>query len=300
MKREEDNIPLSDAMDGAILMHRDAHFGGLFSVMLKYYREGGKGVCPDFEISRIEDLAAMELETKQNLAAVTLSGPQAEQIAASRMAYQKLRDLYESKKASSKMPLLIADLILSEEEQPEKEIEALVAEKEKAVPLLLELLKSVTFRDPLFPGYGFAPTHAAECLGRIGDTRAIKDLYQAMGEGDYFEEEIAADALRLIGKPARDFLLKILSGKPYNEDNWRAAIALSHFKGDPEIAEKAWGILSGLDLKKQEVFGSYLVFLCEALRGTPEAESFANLARAESTPKMLRRDIDAIVHGWSS
>ena len=74
------------------------------------------------------------------------------------------------------------------------------------MPALIDLLRNEDFYDPLFPGYGEAPVLAAKCLGLIGDKRAIISLFEAIGEGDFFNEDIILDALHVIGNPARDFL----------------------------------------------------------------------------------------------
>ena len=110
-------------------MHRDAHFGGLFSIMLEYYQQEKKGVQPEFDISRIESLAALEEQLKQNLAALFLAAHEIQKVADAREAYQRLRDIYEVKKTKTPYPRLIADLILSEEDEPEAEIAAISAKK---------------------------------------------------------------------------------------------------------------------------------------------------------------------------
>ena len=112
---EEEEFGLTDSLDTQILMHRDAHFGGKFEFMIDYYTKGGKGVQPDFELERIQTLADTERRTGQNLSPLFLSGVEAEKVASARAAYKSLRDLYETKKKSSHLPALIADLILSEE-----------------------------------------------------------------------------------------------------------------------------------------------------------------------------------------
>ncbi len=71
-------------------MHRDAHFGGQFSIMLDYYRNHGVGENPHFSIDRIEALAVMEKELGQNLAAVFLTISEMETVAEARQAYKDL------------------------------------------------------------------------------------------------------------------------------------------------------------------------------------------------------------------
>ena len=52
---------------------------------------------------------------------------------------------------------MVADLVLSEEEDPIQEIAAVVACGAKAVPSLIELLKSEDFYNPLSPATGKLP-----------------------------------------------------------------------------------------------------------------------------------------------
>ena len=50
------HIPLLDAIDLDILMHKDAHFGGNFDIMIDYYEKEGVGSMPDFETDRIIEI----------------------------------------------------------------------------------------------------------------------------------------------------------------------------------------------------------------------------------------------------
>ncbi len=297
---ESDEMPIGDTIDSNILMHRDVHFGGQFPIMIDYYRSGGKGVCPAFELSRIETLAKMEQDIGQNLAGVLLTGADAEKIAEAKEAYKGLRDLYEIKNPKSPFPTLIADLILSEEDQPDIEIGTIVAQKNNIVPALMDLIRSDQFYDPLFPGYGLAPALAAKCLGLIGDKRAIIALFESIGNGDFFDDEVAFDALKAIGEPAKQFLLKVITGKPVNEDNHRAALALVHFTKDPGIAKSAWEILKKINFKHDDmIFASYLAYVCEGLKGTQEAMEFKALASNPDIPESLKLDIETITEGWN-
>ncbi len=299
LESEPDEFSLGDALDATILMHRDAHFGGQFPLMIEYYEKEGKGINPSIDLSRIETLSRIEESLGQNLAGQILSGADAERIAEAKEAYKILRDLYEVKNPKSKFPILIADLILSEEEEPQKEIDAIVAEKSAIVPALMDLIRSDNFYDPLFPGYGLAPALAAKCLGLIGDKRAIIALFESIGSGDFFDDEIAFDALKAIGKPAKEFLLKVITGKPINEDNHRAALALVHFKDDPEIAEAAWNLLKNYDFKKDDpIFASYLVYICEGLKGSSHAAEFKGLLENPNISKSLKLDIQTIIKSW--
>ena len=90
-----DHFPIADALDHEILMHRDTHFGGLFSVMLDYYAQEGKGIQPQITLDRIEKLDIMEKQVKQNLAAMFLLAEEMQKVADSREAYRQLRSIYE-------------------------------------------------------------------------------------------------------------------------------------------------------------------------------------------------------------
>lgn len=297
MTFDDEGLPVSNAQDAAILMHRDVHFGGQFAVMLDYYKNEGKGINPEFDYERIEELAVMEKQMGENLAAMTLAGADAEKIGEAKDAYKKLRALYESKDKGAKLPQLIADLILSEEEEPVKEIEAIVQEKAAVVPLLIDLLRSETFYDPLFPGYGKAPALAAACLGKIGDKRAIISLFESIGSGDFFDEDIALNALKAIGEPAKEFLLKVVHGKPINEDNEKAAIALIKFKDDPQVAKTSFEMLQDPAVLKDMALSTYLVLACEGLSES-ERIAFKQLYESEKIPKSVKLDMKEVIKEW--
>ncbi|MFA6916441.1 MAG: hypothetical protein WC222_08590 [Parachlamydiales bacterium] len=297
-EEEPGNFPLNYEIDAAIVMHRDSHFAGQFSTMIEYYRNNGVGVMEEFDLERIEELAAQEAKTLQNLAISLLTGPDAERVAAAREAYKNLKEVYEIKSPKNKYPQLIADLILAEDPHAKVEVEAIVAEKHAIVPSLIELINSEDFYDPLFPGYGLAPEHALACLQKIGDKRAIIALFESIGKHDFFNEDVAISALWHIGEPAKDFLLRVLRSKPYNEDNERAAIALVAFEEDEEVAQACWEILRGLDLRQYLLFAEYLILCCEGLRSPAEREAFISFGNSENIPKELRGDIKSIINCW--
>lgn len=298
MSQDFESYPLADAIDHDILMHRDAHFGGLFGLMLDYYKRGGKGVQPDFSIERIEELAELEKQTQQNLSALYLEGAEAERVAEAKQAYKTLRAIYELKDSKISYPKLIADLILSEEEEPKEAIQAIVDQKAAIVPSLIDLLQNEQFHDSLFPGYGQAPSLAVLCLERIGDKRAIISLFQAIGQDDFFVDDNILKALKAIGEPAKAFLLQVVKKHPINEDNERAAIALIQFKDDPEVAKTCFNLLQDRDVQKDPCLPTYLVLACSALKGTPLEEPFRQMSEQPSLSRSLREDIKAIIHEW--
>lgn len=290
-----EGFPVSQALDNVILMHRDAHFGGDFAVMLDYYAQEGKGTLPDIDIRRIQELALLEKQMQQNLAGLLLSGTEAEQVAEAKEMYLKLREVYEKK---DRLAQLIADLILTEDLEPEAEIQALVAERNVIVPSLIQILRSEQFYDPLFPGYGKAPSLAAQTLGLIGDKRAIIALFEALGSGDFFDEEMIYTALHAIGEPAKEFLLKVVHGRPLNDDNEKAAVALIQFKHYPEVASFCFKMLFEPDVLKHIPLATYLVLVCEGLTDPNDRETFKSLGQAEAVPRMLKQDIKAVCHAW--
>lgn len=295
---EEFDLPLTNLIDATILMHRDVHFGGIFDFMIDYYQKEGKGTNPEFTLARIRELAEMEKRMGHNLAAMMLGGADAEKIARAKQMYQSLRDLYETSGPLTKYPRLIADLILSEDELAENEIAAIVKEKSAIVPSLIELLRTEDLYDSLFPGYGMAPALAVQCLGKIGDKRAIISLFESIGESDLFNEEIALEALRHIGAPAKEFLLRVLQGRPLNVDNERAAIALVQFKQDSEVSAACFKMLQDPEVRKDLSLSTYLVLACEGLVDPVFQKEFLNLADASSTAPSLRADMKEIAKAW--
>lgn len=295
---DAENFPIAYSIDNAILMHRDVHFGGSFPLMLEYYRSEGKGISNDFDLSRIEELYAMEQKTGKDISPLLLSGAEAEKIGKGRHAYKLLRDLYAVRKSQSPIPRLIADLILAEEADIPSAVQAVVAQKSAIVPALIDLLRNEEFYDPLFPGYGQAPALAAECLGKIGDKRAIISLFEAISEGDFFSEDTILDALHAIGEPAKIFLLRVLHATPITMDNEQAAIALIRFKSDPKVGTACLNFLQGLDLSKHLALATYLVLACEGIASNDEQQALFTIAEKPTTPKSIRQDIAIIAKTW--
>lgn len=289
---------LSDENDIQIIMHRDTHFGGQFPIMLDYYRNDGIGVMEEFDIERIEELADYEARTGANLAALLLTGPDAERIAKARNAYATLKAIYETRDVKNRHPQLIADLILTEEAFPEEEINAVIAEKSAIVPHLIDIIESEDFYDPLFPGYGLAPQHALTCLQKIGDKRAIIALFESIGKHDFFNEDTAIHALQQIGPPAKEFLLRVLKSNPITYDNERAATALIAFEDDEDVASVCWELLRNLDLRSHLSFAGYLILACEGLKNPQDRQDFTALAQSPGTPRELKSEFDGIIHSW--
>lgn len=293
-----DFYSLFDEVDKEILMHRDVHFSGLFDIMIDYYENQGKGVNLDFELERIKELNLIEKELKQNLAALILTGPEAERVAKGKLAYKELRALFDIENKKNPLPALIADLILSEEEEPTKEINALKEYKTAASLLLIDLLKSEDFYDPLYPGYGLAPFAAAKALGELGEKRAVITLFEAIKHSDFNHEDIVFKALRTIGEEAKKFLLKVVHSKPYNQDNEHAALALISFNDDPEVTQTCFEILKDPEAQKNLILSTYLTLVCEGIKDSSLREQFKELANSPNLPKTLQIDMKGIIKDW--
>lgn len=295
---KSEEYSLTYSIDNAILMHRDVHFGGNFELMLDYYKNEGRGTAKEFDIARIEQLNQMQIESGSDLAPLMLSGPEIEKIARARQVYQQLKALYEVKNQKNRIPTLIADLILAEEEDVPAALGAAAAEKSAIVPALIDLLRNDEFYDPLYPGYGQAPDLAAQCLGMIGDKRAIISLFEQIGKGDFFVEDTILKALQAIGAPAKTFLLHVMHAQPITSDNENAAVALIAFKDDPEVTTACLKMLQTIDLNKNSLFATYLVLACEGLTSISQRKELLHLAEQSTTPKTIILDIKAIAQKW--
>ena len=291
-----EDLTVIDILDHEILMHRDAHFGGKFDFMLDYYRRGGKGVYNEFEVSRIEELAIIEKDIDKDLAALVLLGVEAEEISRAKSVYSKLRELYEGKNHSTPCPRLIADMILSEEEDAIKETEAVIAEGSGIVSPLIDLLCADEFYSPLFPGYGLAPALAAQCLGKIGDEKAIIPLFEALSKVNFFIEDAVLTALENIGVPAKEFLLNAVKAMPISSDNERAAMALTYFKDDSEVSKVCFEMLKNIDIEKHPMLAMYLVLTCESLDDKKCRQEFIDMSTKVLEP--LRHDMSMICRRW--
>ncbi len=255
------DIPLTDEIDHEILMHRDVHFGGSFSAMLEYYEEENKGVQEEFDLDRIEELQQIEEQAQENLSEFLLSEEEKEKVEKAKSQYLALRDLYEV--PSSLAARAVADLILSEDIEAKEEIARVCEQGESAIPLLIGLLEQDLFFDPLFPGYGFAPGHAAECLGKLQAAASVAPLFEALSRAGFFIEESILKALHQIGSPAKDFLVRVLKKKPITKDNENAVIALLAFRDDPVVIRAALSLLFEPEISSRRVLCSYLILFYE-------------------------------------
>lgn len=297
---EESPFSLTDEIDHLILMHRDAHFGGDFTIMLDYYQnEDNIGIQPDFDYDRISFLAEIEHSIGHDLAPLILTGAEAEQVGKAKKMYSSLKEFYSYDEKKVLIPQLIADLILSEKEEPEEEIAAIVSQGERVVPDLLRILAADESYDPLFPGYGYAPYLAIICLGEIKDPRAVVPLFEVLGKETVFNEEVILEALGSIGDPAKAFLLKILKSRPLTQDNANAAFANLIFSDDSDVALACFEQLQDPEVRDKPLLRSYLLVNCEQLQETPYWADLVALSSDPTTPKEFRTEIERAIKDWS-
>lgn len=291
-------IPLLDALDIEILMHRDIHFGGNFEIMLDYYKEERVGIMQDFDIQRIAQLAHIEREVGKNLAETILSEATHLEIEKAKQLYLDLREVYEQESPNPNS-LAISNLILSEAEMPQEEIDAVVERGEEIVPLLIDLINSEMFYDPLNPGYGRAPVFAAQALGTLGDDKALPALFHAMGRENFFTDEAMISAIKSFGQKAKTFLIKALNTKPYSKDNDHAAICLLEFSDDPVIAKACLKLLIDTDVFKRPNLVAYLIFGCAGLREESERQCFKEIQAQQKPNSELFREMEIIRNNWN-
>jgi len=290
-------IPALDTLDLEILMHRDIHFGKNFDIMIEYYVEDGIGAMPDFNLGRIKELKTLEEQMKQDLSELLLPPSAKALVQRANEAYLQLREVY-SQKNPEEVGVLVSDLILSEEEYPKEEIEKLVQKGEKAIDPLIHLIDSIDYFDSLFPGYGRAPRFAASCLAKIGHPRAIQPLFHALGQENFFTDDAMISAITAFGDEAKNFLIQTLSSQPLSKDNEHAAIVLTNFPDDSQIAKACFEMLKKDEVQKKIPLATYLIFGCAALSNKSDQRAFKDLSNDLHLHKDLHDEMKVVVKTW--
>lgn len=289
---EENSIPFTDSIDCDILMHKNAHFGKSFDVMLDYYNNDGVGVQNDFDFDRIEYLKSQEEKLQIDLFDELLLPAAKAAVEDAINMYEELKKLYEEN--SHEIPLLIANLILSEEEDPIEEKSSLIQLGEKALPALHTLLETPQLHDPLFPGYGLAPQRAVEILKAIGDMTSIPPLFAALRFQQFSLDEAIIEALLKMQHHAKPFLLKKLEGRPLCKDNEYAAMILSNF-ADLEVAKRALLQLKDEAVLKKETLSSYLICILEHLDPVNKKEEITSFLKTTQLTDDQKEEINLIL-----
>lgn len=97
---------------------------------------------------------------------------------------------------------LIDELFAAGECPPRKLVEAIIAQAEETVPLLIDIVRNEGLQFFEAKGGGWAPIHAMRLLGEIGAEEGVEALLGLLGrESDYLYEETPV-ALAMIGPPA--------------------------------------------------------------------------------------------------
>jgi len=288
------NQPLLDTIDLEILMHKDAHFGGSYEVMIDYYKEDGLGVQEEFDIERIKELAAFDKEGY--LSEEILPELAKNDVIFSKDLYKKLRDCYEQ---DEELLQKLSDLILTESYDPIEEIEALSNFHQRAVKPLLEIIIQDHFYNSLNPGYGKAPINAALTLKKIGDPKAIPYLFNALGKS-FTVDEVLIDTLISFGPAGEEFLQNRLKGTPYTKDNYLAAMALSSFPIRDETAKLALSLLEEPSTFSKGSYSSYLICICEGLESEEDRMKFAHVANTSGLKKNLADEMKMILSFWKN
>ncbi len=288
------SVPFIDELDEQILLHREVHFGGSWDEMLTYYKKKGVGCLPEISFKRIQKLADLEKKGHNFLHSLPDEGK--DEIKKAKKLYEHLRELYESKQTPA-IQQKIADLILSEESHPKKEIDTLIKEGEKAIKPLEDLISSETFKTPLHPGYGRAPLFAAQILATLKKSSSLPILFSSLGDNLSLDEALI-HAILSYGVEAKTFLLKKLTHLPFSQDNERAAIVISSMTPDDEIAKICLNLLNQADVIKNLSFAPYLVFPCEALKTMEERTLFSHLCSQSITPVFVRQEMELVIKRW--
>lgn len=295
-----DSIPtenlLIDEEDRLIVMHRDVHFGANFDVMLSYYGDEKKGAVLDTSLRRIKALRQQEEALGKNIAPLLLTGADAEKVQAAKKMYHSLSTLFE-RAESLEVVREIANLILSEEEDSEKASASLIRLGQITVPYLIEIIESPAFKDPLFPGYGLAPSTAAFALGELKAEAAIIPLFELLRDESLEYEEVATAALYKIGDKAKEFLMRQAKKKPITRVNESAALALLPFKQDEQVSTFFLELLQDPEVQKITPFACYLALGCEELPQKKRLE-FQKIAKIPQLAKILREEIELISKYW--
>jgi HEAT repeat protein len=148
------------------------------------------------------------------------------------------------------------------------------------------------------PGYGRSPVFAAKCLAQIQDERAIPPLFEALGQDNFFTDEAIIKALASFGEPSKNFLIGLLKSEPFSNDNEYAAVALSGFGDDPDIARVSLEVLEKEGTLNKPLFSSYLVFACSNLRQASEQERFIAITKQNNLPKTILEEMKIVIKNW--
>ena len=289
------SLPLLDEGDIQVVIQCATHFGANFSIMRDYYQNPqAPGVHCEITLEQIEQLEKFAATAKRDLISL-LSPSDRIQIEESQTAYAQLKQIYQINSEQIIPAQKLADLILSEEEEPLEEITAIVNLGEKAIEPLIGVLQDDRFYQSSFPGYGRAPELAARCLKKIKSPRSISVLFSRIGKGDFFFEDVVLETLAAIGEPAREFLERKLVSKPITAENENAAMSLVHFPPCEECIKKVIALLDDESFRCHTVLLAHLVLIAIATTDPEKIEKLHHLRSDASLPEIVRIDLSQLL-----
>ena len=92
--------------------------------------------------------------------------------------------------------------------------------------------------------------------------------------------------------------MHVIKGRPINEDNEKAAIALIAFKDEDRVADLAFDLLQQPDIQKDPCLPTYLVLICAGLKDPVQRQALKVMSKDSHLPSLLREDMKAIIHAW--
>jgi len=288
----DERLSVFDEEDKEILMHKEAHFAGSFPLMIECYKKNGKGAVLDTSLTRLQTLFAKEKELNTSLAPFFLSGADAEMVAASKKLYTQLALLFEQD--APPLSKAIASLILAEKKEEKEALKEVLEYQEKAIDLLIDVLKTPQLLNPLFPGYGKTPLLAGDALGILQAEKAIPHLFALSLEEDPAFEECARKNLKKIGTKAKDFLKKILEKTPISKAHESALFCLSSFSS-PSLSSFFFSLLQ--EKYTELPFALYLALGCELLP-QKQQEELKIFAKKPDLPDSLEKELQFLIKTW--
>jgi hypothetical protein len=172
----------------------------------------------------------------------------------------------------------VTSLFDAGEELSDDERQRIVDAGSDVVPALVEILEDRSLWDEEAPGEGFAPIHAAEILGEIGDPDALPALYRVLRiiDPDAVLDDAVEDAIVAFGEDA------VAPGRRELE-SWNDVflIDLAH-------------VFARLGVEKKSVFQVLLkFFLKDPEHGAPLLAEYGDPSGADAIAPVLERYVVA-------
>jgi len=288
------DMPLFDEEDHAILMHREAHFASSFETMLQAYKEESPASVLDIDSDRIYELMLLEKKLGKNIAPLILHAQDALVISRIRKMYRLFREVLEEEK--NPLFCAIAELILLEDPFDVVEKKCL-AVRESIISSLITIIQNDVLYNPLFPGYGMAPIHAAHIIAKLKAKEAIPYLFCMLDQDSFDVQNAALKALSEIGDEAKEFCIKNLESRPLTKNNELAAMALASFDCDDAVAKALLRQLADSTVLQKEPLIFYILSSCEILPEKFRPEFF-EILKNTTVAKEVQQEILLLTKMW--